>query len=37
MKLIRYKEGGKEKPGVVIGEKYYAISAFGEDYNELFF
>ncbi|MGN6399389.1 MAG: fumarylacetoacetate hydrolase family protein [Flavisolibacter sp.] len=37
MKLIRFRKDGKEKPGLVIGEKYYDASAFGEDYNEAFF
>ena len=37
MKLIRFGEKGKEKAGVVLGEKYYDASALGEDYNEAFF
>jgi 2-keto-4-pentenoate hydratase/2-oxohepta-3-ene-1,7-dioic acid hydratase in catechol pathway len=37
MKLIRYREGGTEKPGVIVDDDYYDISAFGEDYNEAFF
>ena len=37
MKLIRYREGGKEKPGVVVNDRYYDVSEFGEDYNETFF
>jgi 2,4-diketo-3-deoxy-L-fuconate hydrolase len=37
MKLIRYGEAGKEKTGVIIGDKRYDTSAFGEDYNEHFF
>jgi 2,4-diketo-3-deoxy-L-fuconate hydrolase len=37
MKLIRHGETGREKPGIMIGEKYYDASAFGEDYNEEFF
>ena len=37
MKLIRFGEPGKEKTGVVIDEKKYDTSAFGEDYNEHFF
>ncbi len=37
MKLIRYIENGHTKTGVVIDEKYYNTSAFGEDYNEAFF
>jgi 2,4-didehydro-3-deoxy-L-rhamnonate hydrolase len=37
MKLIRFGENNKEKPGVIIGDDYYDVSAFGEDYNEKFF
>jgi len=37
MKLIRYGEAGKEKTGVIINDKRYDTSAFGEDYNEQFF
>ena len=37
MKLIRYGEAGKEKTGVIIDDKRYDTSAFGEDYNEHFF
>ncbi len=37
MKLIRFGEAGKEKTGVIINEKQYDTSAFGEDYNEQFF
>lgn len=37
MKLIRFREAGKVKPGVIIGNVYYNASAFGEDYNEAFF
>jgi 2,4-diketo-3-deoxy-L-fuconate hydrolase len=37
MKLIRYGQIGKEKTGVVISDKNYDTSAFGEDYNETFF
>ena len=37
MKLIRYGEPGKEKTGVIIDDKRYDTSAFGEDYNEQFF
>ncbi len=37
MKLIRYGEAGKEKTGVIIDNKRYDTSAFGEDYNEAFF
>ncbi len=37
MKLFRFGEPGREKPGVVMDEKLYDASAFGEDYNETFF
>jgi 2-keto-4-pentenoate hydratase/2-oxohepta-3-ene-1,7-dioic acid hydratase in catechol pathway len=37
MKLIRHGELNKEKAGIVINDKYYDTSAFGEDYNEQFF
>ncbi|MFL5811605.1 MAG: fumarylacetoacetate hydrolase family protein [Flavisolibacter sp.] len=37
MRLIRFGEMNKEKPGVIIDEKYYDVSSFGEEYNEQFF
>lgn len=37
MKLFRFGDPGREKPGIVIDEKLYDASAFGEDYNETFF
>lgn len=37
MKLIRFGNFGKEKPGVCIDDENYDASAFGEDYNESFF
>ncbi|HEY0299256.1 MAG TPA: fumarylacetoacetate hydrolase family protein [Arachidicoccus sp.] len=37
MKLIRYGQFGKEKTGIIIDDVRYDTSAFGEDYNELFF
>ncbi len=37
MKLIRFGEPGKEKTGVIIENKKYDTSAFGEDYGEHFF
>src|ERR1700761_2298552 len=37
MKLIRFGNPGKEKTGVIINDTRYDTSAFGEDYNELFF
>lgn len=37
MKLIRFRENGKVKPGIIINEEYFDVSSFGEDYNEQFF
>ena len=37
MKLIRFGEAGKEKPGVLIGEKRWDVSSIVTDYNEAFF
>lgn len=38
MKLFRFGEVGKEKPGVILADgKKIDISAFGEDFNEHFF
>ena len=37
MKLIRFREANKEKPGVVLGDDFYDVSSFGEDFNEQFF
>jgi 2,4-diketo-3-deoxy-L-fuconate hydrolase len=37
MKLIRFGELNKEKPGVIINDTAYDASAFGEDYGEHFF
>jgi 2,4-diketo-3-deoxy-L-fuconate hydrolase len=37
MKLFRFGELGKEKPGVLISGNKYDASAFGEDYGESFF
>ncbi len=37
MKLIRFGEAGKEKPGVVIGEKMLDVSEYIHDYDERFF
>jgi len=36
MKLIRFGEAGREKTGVLIDNKRYDTSVFGEDYNEDF-
>jgi 2,4-didehydro-3-deoxy-L-rhamnonate hydrolase len=37
MKLIRYGKAGNEKTGIIIDDKMYDTSSFGEDYNESFF
>nr|WP_315155456.1 fumarylacetoacetate hydrolase family protein [uncultured Flavobacterium sp.] len=37
MKLIRFGAVGKEKPGVIIGEKKYDVSSIVSDFNEAFF
>ncbi|KPM48585.1 fumarylacetoacetate hydrolase family protein [Jiulongibacter sediminis] len=38
MKLIRFGEPGKEKPGIMDATgNYWDVSDFGEDYNEAFF
>ena len=37
MKLFRFGEAGKEKPGILLHDTQYDASAFGEDYNEAFF
>lgn len=37
MKLIRFRESRKIKPGILINDRYFDVSAFGEDYNESFF
>jgi 2,4-didehydro-3-deoxy-L-rhamnonate hydrolase len=37
MKLIRFGQPGKEKTGVILNDRKYDTSAFGEDYNEAFF
>lgn len=37
MKLIRHGELNREKPGIVIDDIAYDLSALGEDYNEQFF
>ena len=37
MKLIRYGVLNREKPGVVIDDRFYDLAGFGEDYNEEFF
>lgn len=37
MKLFRFGEPGKEKPGVIIDDQQYDVSAFGQDFDEDFF
>ncbi|NOW97784.1 fumarylacetoacetate hydrolase family protein [Mucilaginibacter sp. SG564] len=37
MKLIRFGAIGQEKPGVILNDKKYDVSAFSEDYTEQFF
>lgn len=37
MKLIRFGEAGKEKPGILTGEKRFDVSSIVKDYNETFF
>ena len=37
MKLIRFGDPHKEKPGVILSSKRYDVSSFGEDYDESFF
>jgi len=37
MKLIRFRDNGKVKPGVIILDHYYDVSNFVDDYNEQFF
>ena len=37
MKLIRFGEAGKEKPGILIDEKRFDVSSIVTDFNEAFF
>ncbi|MGV8880266.1 MAG: fumarylacetoacetate hydrolase family protein [Sphingobacteriaceae bacterium] len=37
MKLFRWGDSGNEKPGVIINDIKYDVSAFGGDYDENFF
>jgi 2-keto-4-pentenoate hydratase/2-oxohepta-3-ene-1,7-dioic acid hydratase in catechol pathway len=37
MKLIRFGEAGREKPGICINDQYYDVSGFVKDYDETFF
>lgn len=36
MKLLRFGEPGKEKPGILMNEEILDVSAFGEDFGEKF-
>jgi 2,4-diketo-3-deoxy-L-fuconate hydrolase len=36
MKLLRFGEAGKEKPGVVLDNEMVDVSAFGQDFGEAF-
>lgn len=37
MKLIRFGEPGKEKPGIIINENRYDVSEYVKDFDEFFF
>lgn len=37
MKLLRFGEPGKEKPGVLLKDQMVDVSSFGEDFGETFF
>jgi 2,4-diketo-3-deoxy-L-fuconate hydrolase len=37
MKLIRFGEAGKERPGIILNDKWYDVSSFVKDYDEAFF
>jgi len=37
MKLVRFGEPGKERPGIVLDDTMLDVSGFGEDYTESFF
>jgi len=37
MKLIRFGEAGKEKPGVIINDAWFDVSEYIHDYDEKFF
>ncbi len=37
MKLFRFGEPGKEKPGILLNNEMVDLSSFGEDYDEHFF
>lgn len=37
MKLLRFGEAGKEKPGILLNDEIVDVSSFGEDFGETFF
>jgi 2,4-diketo-3-deoxy-L-fuconate hydrolase len=37
MKILRFGEPGKEKPGVLVNSEILDVSSFGQDFNEDFF
>jgi 2,4-diketo-3-deoxy-L-fuconate hydrolase len=37
MKLLRFGDPGKEKPGILVNNEIIDLSSFGEDYDEHFF
>ena len=37
MKLLRFGEPGKEKPGILRNDEILDVSSFGEDFGEKFF
>lgn len=37
MKLLRFGDAGKEKPGILLNDEIVDVSSFGEDFGESFF
>lgn len=37
MKLLRFGDAGKEKPGILVDDEIVDVSSFGEDFGETFF
>lgn len=37
MKLLRFGDAGKEKPGILLDDEIVDVSSFGEDFGETFF
>jgi len=37
MKLIRFGAPGEEKPGIILDDQYYDVSAYVPEYDEIFF